>query len=302
MKEANGKKLSPSRSIAAKTLFAAMQVLKENNGELSSGKVIEAVGKRVELDDWAREVYAKSGYIRWQSILHFFSIDAMKAGYLRKKKGIWYLTPEGEKALELGEIGFLDSATTKYREWREKNPKLQTDPVEIEEVGEQIPADFSVDAAESLALEGIQRFIFSKNAYEFQDISAALLRAMDYHTPWIAPKGKDGGVDILAYRDPLGAMPPRIKVQVKHRKDSPVTVQEVRELLGLLSKDGDSGLFISSGGYTQDAREHARNANTHVELIDLERFIELWQEFFAKMPEDDQAMLPLVPIYYLARS
>jgi restriction system protein len=40
----------------------------------------------------------------------------------------------------------------------------------------------------------------------------------------------------------------------------------------------------------------------HVKLIDLERFIELWQEFFTKMPEDDQAMLPLVPIYYLARS
>lgn len=34
---------------------------------------------------------------------------------------------------------------------------------------------------------------------------------------YIAPKGKDAGVDIIAYRDPLGMASPRIKVQIKHR-------------------------------------------------------------------------------------
>ncbi len=33
---------------------------------------------------------------------------------------------------------------------------------------------------------------------------AALLRAMGYYTPFISPRGKDGGVDILAYQDPIG--------------------------------------------------------------------------------------------------
>ena len=47
-----------------------------------------------------------------------------------------------------------------------------------------------------------------KNPYEFQDLVAALLRAMGYYTPFIAPKGKDGGVDIIAYRD-RSARPPR---------------------------------------------------------------------------------------------
>ncbi len=58
---------------------------------------------------------------------------------------------------------------------------------------------------ESDAREGIRQFIASKSPYEFQDMVAALLRAMDYHTPFIAPKGKDGGIDIIAYLDPLGA-------------------------------------------------------------------------------------------------
>ena len=57
-------------------------------------------------------------------------------------------------------------------------------------------------------------------SYEFQDLVADLLRAMDYHIAWIAPPGKDRGIDIIAYTDPLGASVPRIKVQFKHRDQS----------------------------------------------------------------------------------
>ena len=38
---------------------------------------------------------------------------------------------------------------------------------------------------------------------------------MNYHTSFITAKGKDGGIDIIAYQDPLGIQKPRIKVQVE---------------------------------------------------------------------------------------
>jgi len=60
-----------------------------------------------------------------------------------------------------------------------------------------------------------------------EPLVAALLRGMGYYTPFVAPKGKDGGVDVVAYRDPLGTESPRIQVQIKHR-ESFATVQEVR--------------------------------------------------------------------------
>lgn len=72
--------LSRSRQLAAKVIYAALQILKENGGQAAGRDVIAQVEKRVELDDWAKETYEKSGYIRWQSILHFFSIDCIKAG------------------------------------------------------------------------------------------------------------------------------------------------------------------------------------------------------------------------------
>ncbi len=289
------------RPLAARLIFAALKILKENGGEMRGKQVIEEVEKRVQLGEWEKHRYEKSGYIRWRSVLHFYTIDLIKAGFLIKKKGIWFLTPEGDSALKLGESALLDTATKAYREWRLKNPRQaevpETDIAIVEETAKE--EDISADEIEQSAYDQIENYINKKTPYEFQDLAAALLRGMGYFTPFVAPAGKDGGVDIVAYRDPLGTSSPRIKVQIKHREAS-ATVQEVRQLMGLLQKDGDVGIFISSGGFTPDAKTTARNSNVHVELVDLPRFVALWQEFYQKLTDEDKTKLPLFPIYLLA--
>ncbi len=203
-------KIAPSKNSALKTIFATFKVLKEAGGQLSGKEVIERVKNTVELTDWEKQVYEKTGYVRWESILHFFSIDCIKAGYLRKNKGIWYLTEEGEKAIELGPIKLLETASQLYRTWaadnKESKPKNNTekteDTPELELNKPQIQKA-NLDLLEEQAISGIKDYIRSKNAYEFQDMVAALLRAMNYHTPFISPKGKDGGLDIVAFIDPL---------------------------------------------------------------------------------------------------
>ena len=293
-------KLSRSRELAAKVLFAALGVIKEKGGELPGREVIREVENRTSLDEWAKEVYEKSGYVRWQSILHFFSIDAIKAGYLIKKKGIWYLTPEGDNALQLGPVGLLHAASAAYRKWKQDKEPLEEELGEPQEEGTgQHGDEATIHEIEQLAIEGLKKQIALKNPYEFQELVAALLRGMGYYTPFVAPQGKDGGIDVLAYRDPLGTVSPRIKVQVKHR-ESAATVQEVRQLMGLLQKDGDVGMFVSSGGYTPDSKTTARGSHVHVELIDLDRFISLWQEFYPKLSDEDKGLLSLVPIYFYA--
>lgn len=79
-------KLAPSKESAAKTLFATFKILKEAGGQLPSKEVIEKIRERVEFTEWEKQVYEKTGYVRWESILHFYTIDAVKAGFLRKNK------------------------------------------------------------------------------------------------------------------------------------------------------------------------------------------------------------------------
>lgn len=287
--------LSQSKQTAVKTIYAAMQILKKAGGELSGREVISKISEQVELSDFEKERYEKTGYVRWQSILHFYSIDCIKAGYLRKQKGIWYLTKEGESALKKGPVEFLESATTKYREWKKNQIKDEEAYIEVDENFQKI----KLEDLEEQALEGLKEYIASKNAYEFQDIVAALLRAMGYYTPFIAPKGKDGGIDIIAYRDPLGAEEPRIKVQVKHKPNDAVQVKDIRSLLGLLNRDGEIGLFVTSGHYSNDSEKEARASHTHCRLIDFNDFISMWQQFYNKLNDDEKNMLPLHPIYFL---
>jgi restriction system protein len=294
--------LSPSKQTAAKSVYATFKILKAAGGQLPGKEVIQKLRETIEFTDWEKEIYEITGYVRWESILHFYTIDCIKAGFMRKNKRIWYLTEEGEKAISLGPIKLLETASSAYREWALKNKNSKSEKTEETiELDENITQTrkASLDLLEEQAINGIKDFINGKNPYEFQDLVATLLRAMKYHTPFISQRGRDGGIDIIAFQDPLGATVPRIKVQVKHKPDSKVPPEDIRSLVGLLNKDGDVGLFVTSGTFSNEAERFARDSHIHIKLIDIDNFISLWQQYYTQMTDEDKNMLPLHSIYFL---
>lgn len=88
-------------------------------------------------------------------------------------------------------------------------------------------------------------------------------------------------------------------VQVKHREQK-VNVRDVRELEGLLRRDGDIGLIVSSGGFTNEVSREIRSSVKHIETMDLDRLISLWQQHYGKARESAKTLLPLVQVHYLA--
>jgi restriction system protein len=297
------KEISPSKVLVKKVMYETLKVLHDLGPEMRGSEVLAEVKRRVTFNEWELEVYEKNKLTRWETFFYFYSVNCVKAGFLIKNKGVWVITPEGEAALKLSPDQLLSESNRLYRLWRNKTSVSESGETELSE--EDIPTESTqlrtanLDRIEELAYESIVDALNNKNAYEFQDIVAALLRAMGYYTPVIAAPGKDGGVDVVAYRDPLGTLSPRIKVQVKHQASS-TPVQEVRQLMGLLQKDGDVGIFISSGGFTPDAKSTARGSHVHVELIDRDRFIRLWQDFYPKMSDDDKSLLRLKQISLVA--
>jgi restriction system protein len=278
-----------------------MKEMIRRGGSIPAKEIYPWVNDHVELTAWEKEPAGKMGYIRWTNSFQFYSIDYQKAGFIIKKNGTWYITPEGEKALKKNPEEVMNIANAAYHEWRRLNPK-DDNPTE-EPTDETVEKDNAVnlDLLESDARDGIRKYIISKSPYEFQDLVAALLRAMGYHTPFVAPKGKDGGIDIIAYLDPLGAQTPRIKVQVKHKPETAIGASDVRALSGVL-KTGDIALFVTSGTYSTDARNAASGNDKFIRLIDGDEFIEMWQEYYDKMSDDDKNMLPLKRISFLGNN
>jgi restriction system protein len=278
-----------------------MKEMSRRGGSIPAKEIYPFVNENVELTDWEKEPAGKMQYIRWTNSFQFYSIDYQKAGFIIKKSGTWYITPEGEKVMKKTPEEVMNIANDAYHEWRRLNPKDDSPEEEPNDETAEKDNAMNLDLLESDAREGIRQFIVSKSPYEFQDMVAALLRAMDYHTPFIAPKGKDGGIDIIAYLDPLGAKTPRIKVQVKHKPETAIGASEVRALSGVL-KAGDIALFVTSGTYSADARNAASGNDKFIRLIDGNDFIDMWQKYYDKMTDDDKNMLPLKRIAFLGNN
>jgi len=274
-------------------------IMMENPEGIKAKDALEEVKKRVELTEYEKGDY-ESGSQRVDKIIRFATIDTVKAGWLIKEKGIWTLTEEGIKAYEENKNPehFYRKAQRLYREWR-KATRKPAKPID-EGIEEESPT-ITYELAEEQAWSEIEKYLKSMPPYDFQKLVADLLEAMDYHVSWISPPGKDGGVDIIAWNDPLGTKPPRIKVQVK-REQGTTNVSTLRSFMALLGDD-DVGLFVSTGGFTRDAEDEARTQqNRQVTLISLQKLYELWIEHFKDLKEEAKDLFPLKPIYFLAPS
>lgn len=111
------KEKSKSYQTSAKTMYAALSILVKNGGSMPIRVLMKEIEKAVELSSWEKETLQNTGNIRWQSNMHFTSVDYVRAGFLIKKKGTWTITPEGEEALKLGPEKLRDIAWKRYNAW-----------------------------------------------------------------------------------------------------------------------------------------------------------------------------------------
>jgi restriction system protein len=133
---------------------------------------------------------------------------------------------------------------------------------------------------------------------DLEELAAALLRAMGFKAR-VTPTGPDRGRDVVASPDGLGLQPPRIVAEVKRRPNTAIGAPEVRSFIGGL-REGDRGLYISTGGFTREARYEAERASTPIALVDLEELALLLVEHYEGFDSDGRALIPLVKVYWPA--
>lgn len=169
---------------------------------------------------------------------------------------------------------------------------LEGEPRKTEESEDEV-VDFYAEVKEQ-SDELISDAISKLDPYEFQDLVAGVLRAMGLRTK-VSPPGPDHGIDIVAHPDHFGFEEPRIKVQVKHRQQT-VGGGDMRNFIATV-REGEKGLFVSTGGYTKDAETEARTADRPITYLDRDQFVDLLLEHYEKMEPELQTMIPLKKVY-----
>lgn len=274
------------------------KVLEPNSDGIQARNAIETLVGKIDLTEHEKGEYENGGR-RFDKILRFATLGPMKAGWMTKNKGIWSLTETGEEALKNfpNPAHFYQEASRLYYQWRRAQPDRDVEIIDDSE--QEHEATITFEEAEEQAWKEISGYLENIDPYHLQDLVAALLEAMGYYVSWISPPGKDAGLDIVAHTDPLGTKPPRIKVQVKRRKDN-IGVEELRSFLALINED-DVGIYVTTGNYSKEASVLARQQERRrITLIDQIRLVELWIEYYAKLPDEKKKALPLKPIYFLA--
>jgi len=281
---------------------AVFRVLAEHPDGLPAREVLAAVESAVPLTDFERSTYPNRPQMRrFEKVVRFATIAPVKAGWLLKDKGQWLLTKDGLHALQQwpDPLALQQEVGRRYRQWKSSVPS--DEGLNVAALVEQDTPDTAsiVEEAEETAWAQVQDHLHQMDPYDFQHLVAALLRAMGYFVEWVAPPGPDGGIDIVAHTDPLGAKGPRIVVQVKHR-DQKASSNELRSFLAIMG-DTDIGLFVSMEGFTASAQKEGRaQERRRVMLIDLQRLFDLWVQHYSAVSDADRALLPLKPVYYLA--
>lgn len=138
----------------------------------------------------------------------------------------------------------------------------------------------------------LSRLLKDVSDQQFEEFTAALLRAMGYQARATRFVG-DGGIDVIAHRDPFGAEPPIIKAQCKHTSNT-IGGPDVQRLVGALGRE-EFGLFVTLGTYSTDARAAERH-NPHLRLLTGADVVNLVLQHYENLEARWRAVFPLRPV------
>lgn len=189
-------------------------------------------------------------------------------------------------------LDYLDSGTV-------KPPSQISSEVTSEAVDDWVETEPSAARLDQFTRDFVLKTLLEDLSHEeFEHFTADLLRAMGYQAR-VTPYSSDGGVDVIAHRDPLGLEPPLIKVQCKHTS-AQQSRPDIQRLSGTLAH-GELALFVCLGSYSKDAVGYERERQ-NLRLMTGADIVEHTIANYESLAARWQSRMPLRRVYVVDRS
>jgi restriction system protein len=209
---------------------------------------------------WARTYLAKAGFIEnpsravWAIKSDHVGDETVNAPEIVKTVRALSLTKKGVK-VEVTDVGLSPEDT---------DP--ENDDVEFPE--ENKPWR-----------ERLMQVLLNMDAYGFERLTQRVLRECGFSNVIVTKKSGDGGIDGLGKWKMGGLLSFSVAFQCK-KWEGTVGAREIRDFRGSLTTDIEKALLITTGRFTQEAKEEAARAGKQqIDLIDGEAFIDLITEY-----------------------
>lgn len=231
------------------------------------------------------EMYANR--IGW-GLSFLYNVGALdrpkRAHYLITDAGRELISRFPEGATEREILALADDSRSLIRPYKKSEPKAQKAPEILE--SEQLTPVEQIESGVSRIRDEVANELLSKlqgrEPAFFEDAVVKLLLAMGYGgtngAGAATQLSNDGGIDGVIDQDILGLN--RVYIQAKRYADSnSVGRPDLQAFVGALSGKADSGVFITTSKFSDQAVSYATNVPTRIILIDGKRLTDLMIRF-----------------------
>ena len=181
------------------------------------------------------------------------------------KQGVWALTVKGALLLKSGKINTKEITLFTNKKHGKVVPEVDT---------EDVPAEERKNWREQIA-----DILFNMDAYAFEKLAQRLLRECGFSEVRVTKKSGDGGIDGTGKLRIQGIFSFNVAFQCKRYKGK-VGAPEIRDFRGSLDQNIEKGVLITTGSFTQDAKEEASSPGKRViDLMDGEELINKLAEY-----------------------
>ena len=265
--------LPPQREIE----LPLLRLIESSGGKAKPQDLYDRLADAFNLSPEERSEPLESGPVRWWNSVQWARQRLVQAGQIDgSERGVWAITDAGRS--RLGNATEVSGAAERL---------LPPQGIQLPSTSdERAPVD-TIDTAikqlrHALAAELLQTIAQRKPEF-FERLVIDLLLKMGYggtrsDTAKSLGRSGDEGVDGVISQDALGL--DRVYIQAKRwDKDAAIGRPEIQRFAGALAgQRARKGVFITTAGFSREAREYMLKIDTQIVLIDGERLATLMMD------------------------
>jgi restriction system protein len=249
-----------------------VQALRQLGGSASKAELNNQVIKLLSLSDDDLAETTGSGTPKIVNQLAWARIDLRRHGIISdSENGVWVLTPKGQS------IDVIDPSEIRRRTQRRDAGKQETQEEAIVFTKEETPEITEAQLEQSWK-EQLLTTLRNLHPGAFERLCQRILRESDFSEVRVTGQTGDGGIDGVGIVQFGGLLSFPVVFQCKRYQGS-VSAGEIRNFRGAMTGRADRGLFITTGTFTQSARQEAtRDGAPLISLVDGEQLVEKLKE------------------------
>jgi restriction system protein len=261
-----------------KYVLPIIEVLNELGGSANPSEVTDLIIEKYNISEEELSLHNKYGGSTVKNRIAWARFYLVKGGVIdSSKRGVWSLKSNYLDVIDLNNLSeYLKNIHTQFEGENVKIEKNEIDTIdhEIEEkIDDENYREKVLDLLKELPPAGFER------------ICQRLLRESGFSQVKVTGKTGDGGIDGFGVLELNPLMSFKVLFQSKRYKEV-VSTDKVRDFRGAMAGRADKGIIITTGRFTQDAKNEAvRDGVPPIELVDGEKLVNMFEKLeFGLLP------------------